>query len=189
MEPEHLRRMLEHQQKVKDEHWTDYLGSHAIAEVPGYQTAFGLRLTKTAEFPETRLALEKHLRRYLGPTEQQTLPKHSSKPLNRIQYATMMAALADSYFEEPSQQIKIAPVRTFEEYLDSEDAALHFPTLPGKQAKQVVGKATPDSAPPLLYKMVKSDIRLVKLTLENSGFKQTETSNHYSVCWLGNINN
>lgn len=192
MEPEHLRRMLERQQKAKDEHWTEYLGNHAIAEVPGYQTAFGLRLTKAVEFPETRVALERHLRKFLGSADQ-TLSKHSSagKPINRIQYATLMAALADSYFEDSSQQIKIAPVRTFEEYLESEEAALHFPNLQAKQAKPAVVKATPDpaQAPPLLYKILKSDIRLVKLTLENSGFKQTETSNHYSICWLGNINN
>ncbi|TNV86713.1 hypothetical protein FGO68_gene4505 [Halteria grandinella] len=31
-------------------------------------------------------------------------------------------------------------------------------------------------------------LRLVKLTLESNGFKQTESSN-FSVCWLGNINN
>jgi len=36
--------------------------------------------------------------------------------------------------------------------------------------------------------MVKSDTKLIKLTLEHNDFKQTE-SNVYSVCWLGNINN
>ena len=40
----------------------------------------------------------------------------------------------------------------------------------------------------LNFKMVKSDTKLIKLTLEYNEFKQTE-ANNFSICWLGNINN
>lgn len=36
--------------------------------------------------------------------------------------------------------------------------------------------------------MVKSDTKLIKLTLEHNDFRQTE-QHYYSLCWLGNINN
>lgn len=36
--------------------------------------------------------------------------------------------------------------------------------------------------------MIKSDTRLIKLTLEHNDFKQTEGAT-FSVAWLGNINN
>lgn len=67
-----------------------------------------------------------------------------SKSLNRIQYATTMKALADSYFDDPSQHVKITPVKSYEEYLESEDTATQLPNLSAKQVKTVAGK-TPDS--------------------------------------------
>lgn len=38
------------------------------------------------------------------------------------------------------------------------------------------------------FKMVKSDTKLIRATLEFNEMRQTE-QNNFSVCWLGNINN
>lgn len=41
----------------------------------------------------------------------------------------------------------------------------------------------------LYFKMIKSDTKLIKSTLERNNFKMNESGNNFSVCWLGNINN